>query len=585
MKKLKGRRRRLVVYLTVSTTVFLVVSPGIASADEIVDPVDTTVTIDPATDVTVTVDPAPDTTVTDPTPDATVTDPTPDTTVTDPTPDATVTEPTPDTTVTDPTPDTTVTADPAPRPVSEPVADQIPTVVDEPAPDPVPRPVSEPIADQIPTVVDEPALDPVTDPASGPVPETALEPFPEVVSDPVEDPITDGVGGPTPETAIEPFPEVVTDPIVEPVTDVVGGPTPETAIEPFPEVVTDPVVEPVTDVVGGPTPETAIEPFPEVVTDPVVEPVTDPIPELMTDPVPELVEPVPGPIAEPVPAPIVEPIPAPIVEAIPAPIVEPIPAPVVVAPEAVAPTVVDEPMTATASTELFFTDEGPLPRITSEELPQKLQDDPFNAPQHEGIALSPAATVLMGSLGTAPSKAGSVQVDDPASCSLLGSAPCGVRNSPNDPGSFVQSIAELLRQLALTGSSALDLLKLALILAVVGAFAIWGTRRRPTGSVIEPRRTLRSGDLLHRYHGATANGSDRSDEWITVPHAVVRQRPTWRVPLARPRLEAATSGGSADRRSGGSSFVAGSAARLSICPTTKDRSAPASVPTHRGNGR
>src|SRR6185295_15039099 len=113
MKKLKGRRRRLVVYLTVSTTVFLVVSPGIALADEIVDPVDATVTVDPAPDATVTVDPAPDATVTDPTPDATVTEPAPDATVTDPAPDTTVTDPTPDATVADPTPDATVT-DPAP---------------------------------------------------------------------------------------------------------------------------------------------------------------------------------------------------------------------------------------------------------------------------------------------------------------------------------------------------------------------------------------------------------------------------------------------------------------------------------------
>ena len=85
-----------------------------------------------------------------------------------------------------------------------------------------------------------------------------------------------------------------------------------------------------------------------------------------------------------------------------------------------------------------------------------------------------------------------MQVDGPVSCS--GSAPpCGVRNSPNDPGSFVESIAELLRQLALTGSGALDLLKLALILAFVGALAIWGTRRRPIDSGID--RSGRSGPV------------------------------------------------------------------------------------------
>jgi len=193
--------------------------------------------------------------------------------------------------------------------------------------------------------------------------------------------------------------------------------------------------------------------------------------------------------------------------------------------------------------------------------------------------------VLMSSIAATPSKAGSVQVDDPSSCSGLGSAPCGVRNSPNDPGSFVQSIAELLRQLALTGSGALDLLKLALILAIVGAFAIWGTRRRPVVSVVEPKRTLRSGDLLHRHHRVVTNGSDRPGEWITIPHVVVRQRPTRRIPVATSQSGAPASGGSAERRPGGASFVVASVARVSICPTTTDRAASALVPAHRGNGR
>jgi hypothetical protein len=544
MERFKGRRRRLLVYLTVSTTVFFVVSPGIALADEIVDPVDATVTVDTTTvDATVTVDPVTvDATVIDPAPDATVTDPAPDATVTDPAPDATVTDPAPDATVSDPAPDATVT-DPAP---------------------------------------DATVVDPVSEPAFGPTPETATEPFPEMTTDPitdvVTDPITDEVAGPTPETAMEPFPEVVTDPITDvvsdPITDEVAGPTPETALEPFPEVVSDPI----TDEVAGPTPETALEPFPEVVTDPitdvvsdpVVEPVTDPLPELVTDPLPELVS---------------EPIPAPIAEPIPAPIAEPIPAPVVVSPEVVAPITVDEtPIPVTATTELFFSEDGPLPRITSEELPQKLQDDPFNAPQHEGTTLTSTAIVLMSSLAATPSKAGSVQVDDPSSCSGLGSAPCGVRNSPNDPGSFVQSIAELLRQLALTGSGALDLLKLALILAIVGAFAIWGTRRRPVVSVVEPKRTLRSGDLLHRHHRVPMNG-DRPGAWITIPHVVVRQRPTWRILVATPQSGAPASDGSAARRPGGGSFVAGSVARVLICPATTDRAASALVPAHRGNGR
>jgi hypothetical protein len=541
MERSKGRHRRLLVYLTVSTTVFFVVSPGIALADEIVDPVDATATVDPTTtaDASVTVDPAPDATVTDPTPDATVTDPAPEAAVTDPAPDATVTDPAPDATVTDPAPDATVT-DPAP------------------APDPT-------VTDTTPDATVDTVVEPVPQPASGPSPETATEPLPEVVTDPIPDVVSDSTTGPAPETAIEPYPEVVTDPITDVVSDSTTGPAPETAIEPYPEVVTDPITDVVSDSTTGPAPETAIEPYPEVVTDPIVEPVTDPIPEVVTDPVPELV-------AEPIPEPIVEPVPA--------PIVEPIPVPIVIAPEAVAPIVVDEiPMTATASTELFFTDDGALPRITSEELPQKLQDDPFSAPQHEGITLTPAATVLLSVLATTPSKVGSVQVDDPVSCSGLGSAPCGVRSSPNDPGSFVQSIAELLRQLALTGSSALDLLKLALILAIVGAFAIWGTRRRPIATpVIEPRRTLRSGDLLHRHHGALTNGFDRPVVSITVPHAIVRQRATRRVPVTESR-------GSTVRRPGGGSSLAGAAARLSVCPTTEERSASQPVPVPVGNGR
>jgi hypothetical protein len=588
MERFKGRRRRLVVYLTVSTTVFFVVSPGIALADEIVTPPDATVTVDPTLDATVTVDPAPDTTVVDPVPDATVVDPVPDATVVDPVPDATVVDPVPDATVVDPVPDATV-VDPAPdATVVDPVPDA--TVVD-----PAPRPVSEPIADQVSPVVDEPALDPVSEPASGPAPETATDPFPEVVSDPITDVATDVVAGPAPETATDPFPEVVSDPI----TDVVAGPAPETATEPFPEVVSDPI----TDVVTDPAPETATEPFPEVVsdpitdvvTDPIVEPVTDPLPELVADPLPELVaDPLPELVADPLPELVADPLPELVADPLPElvtdpfvePVSEPIPAPVVVSPEVVAPITVDEtPMTATATTELFFSEDGLLPRITSEELPQKLQDDPFNAPQHEGTTLTSTAIVLMSSLATTPSKAGSVQVDDPSSCSGLGSAPCGVRNSPNDPGSFVQSIAELLRQLALTGSGALDLLKLALILAIVGAFAIWGTRRRPIASVIEPKRTLRSGDLLHRHHRAVTNGNDRSNEWIAVPHAVVLQRATRRVPLASHRSVAPASGGSVARRLGGSSFVADSVARVSICPTTMDRLASQLLLASRGNGR
>jgi hypothetical protein len=602
MKRFKGRHRRLLVYMTVSTTVLFVVSPGIALADEIVNPPDATVTVDPTLDATVVdpvadvtvVDPAPDATVVDPAPDATVVDPAPDATVVDPAPDATVVDPAPDATVVDPAPDATV-VDPAPdATVVDPAPDA--TVVD-PVPDatvtvdPAPRPVSDPIADQISPVVDEPVVDPVSEPASGPTPETALDPFPEVVSDPitdvVTDPISDVVTGPAPETATEPFPEVVSDPITDvvtdPISDVVTGPAPETATEPFPEVVTDPitdvVTDPITDVVTDPLPELVTDPLPDVVTDPLPELVTDPLPELVTDPLPELV-------TDPLPELVTDPLPELVTDPLPELVSEPIPAPIATSPEPVTPTTVDEaPMTVTATTELFSTDDGVATRITSEDLPQKLQDDPFNSPQHQGVALSSTAIVLMSSLATTPSKAGSVQVDSPAGCSGFGSAPCGVRNSPNDPGSFVQSIAELLRQLALTGSGALDLLKLALVLAIVGAFAIWGTRRRPIGSVIEPKRTLRSGDLLHRHHKAVTNGNDRPGEWITVPHPIVRQRPTWRVRLASPRLEAPMSGASAAHRLGGSSFVADSMARVSICPTTTDRKASELLLAHRGNGR
>ena len=67
MKRCTGRYRRLLVGLTVSTTVFFVLSPGIALADEIVDAPAATVdtVVDPTSDATVD-------TVVDPTSDATV---------------------------------------------------------------------------------------------------------------------------------------------------------------------------------------------------------------------------------------------------------------------------------------------------------------------------------------------------------------------------------------------------------------------------------------------------------------------------------------------------------------------------------
>ena len=493
MKRCKGRHRRLLVALTVSTTVFFVLSPGIALADEIVDPPVATVdTVEPTVDATVdtvetTVDPAPVETV-DPTPveptPVDVVDPTPVDTI-DPTPVDTI-DPTPvetvDPTPVDPTPDATVdTVEPTPDVTVDPIAD-----------------------------ASDGVLDPVGEPASGPTPESASEPFPEVV-------------------------------VTEPAPEVVSGPTPETAMEPFPEVV-------VTD------------PVPEVIADPIPEVVADPIPEVVADPTPEVA-------SDPIPAPIAEPIPAPIAEPIPAPIAEPIPAPVAVAPEPVLPATVDEtPMTVTATTELFSSEDSGSARITSEELPQKLQDDPFNAPELVGIGLTQTVLMVTSSQAIVGSKAGSVQVDGPVSCS--GSAPCVVRTSPNDPGSFVESIAELLRQLALTGSGALDLMKLALILAFVGALAIWGTRRRPITSGIDQKRTLRSGGLLHRHHRMMTMVSDRPTERMT-PHVVVRQRPARRVRLASPQVVPA-SGRSAAR---GRSSESGSVARVSSCSATTDRSA------------
>jgi hypothetical protein len=391
----------------------------------------------------------------------------------------------------------------------------------------------------VPEVVADPIIEPVTDPIT----DVVTDPIPE----PVTDPITDVVSDPVPEAALEPFPEVVSDVVPEVVTD----PIIEPVTHPITDVVTDPIPEPVTD----PITDVVTDPFPEVVTDPITDVVTDPIPEVVSDPIV-------------------------------APVSEPIPAPVATSPEPVAPTTVDEtPMTVTATTELFSSEDGALPKITSDDLPQKLQDDPFNSPQHEGSTQILTAIVLMSSQATSRSETGSVQVDTPASCSGFDSAPCGVRNSPNDPGSFVESIAELLRQLALTGSGALDLLKLALILAVLGVFAIWGTRRRPIGSVIEPKRSLRSGDRLHRHHRAVTNMSDRPGEWTTIPHAVVRQRPMWRVRLASPHFGASASRGSSARRPDGGPFVLRSVARISICPATTDRWASQLLPAPRGHGR
>ena len=489
MRRCKGRHRRLLVAMTVSTTVLFVLSPGIALADEIVPPDATVETIEPTP--VETIEPTPVDTI-EPTPVDTI-EPTPVDTI-EPTPVDTI-EPTPDPNVDsiEPTPDSTV----------------------------------DPIVDQ----VSDPVLDPVGEPASGPTPETASEPFPEVVTESTPE----VVSGPTPETALEPFPEVVT----ESTPEVVSGPTPETALEPFPEVVTESTPE----VVAGPAPETALEPFPEVVTDPV--------PEVIANPVPVASEPLPAPISEPIPAPISEPIPAPVASA----------------PEPEVPATVDEtPMTVTATTELFSSEDGESPRITSEELPQKLQDDPFNSPELEGIGHAQTLLMVTSSQATIGSQVGSVQVDGPVSCS--GSAPCGVRNSPNDPGSFVESIAELLRQLALTGSGALDLMKLAFIFALVGALAIWGTRRRPITAGIDQKRTLRSGWLLHRDHRTMTIVRHRPTDRITTPHVAVRQRPTRRVRLAPQGVP--VSGRSAAR---GRSSDSGSVARVSSCHATTDHSA------------
>jgi hypothetical protein len=544
MKRCKGRHRRLLVALTVSTTVFFVLSPGIALADEIVDPPVATVdTIEPTVDATVdtvetTVDPTPVETV-DPTPVETV-DPTP-VDVVDPTPVDTI-DPMPVDTI-DPTPVETV--DPTPvDPTPDATVDTV---------EPTPDVTVDPIAD-----ASDGVLDPVGEPASGPTPESASEPFPEVV---VTEPAPEVVSGPTPETAMEPFPEVV---VTEPAPEVVSGQSPETAMEPFPEVIADPIPE----VVADPIPEVVADPIPEVVADPIPEVVADPIPEVVADPIPEVVaDPTPEVASDPIPAPLAEPIPAPIAEPIPAPISEPIPAPVAAAPEPVLPATVDEtPMTVTATTELFSSEDSGSALITSEELPQKLQDDPFNAPELVGIGLTQTVLMVTSSQAIVGSKASSVQVDGPVSCS--GSAPCGVRNSPNDPGSFVESIAELLRQLALTGSGALDLMKLALILAFVGALAIWGTRRRPITSGIDQKRTLRSGGLLHRHHRTMTMVSDRPTERMT-PHVVVRQRPARRVRLASPQV-VPVSGRSAAR---GRSSESDSVARVSSCSATTDRSA------------
>jgi hypothetical protein len=371
-----------------------------------------------------------------------------------------------------------------------------------------------------------------------------VEPTLDVTVDTVE---------PTPVDTVEPTPVDTVDSTTDATIDTLDSTTDATidTVDSTSDSTTETVTDPIVEVVSEPAPETATEPFPEVVSDPIDETVTDSTTETVTDPIVEVVsEPAPEVASEPLPTPISEPVPAPVASA----------------PEPEVPATVDEtPMTVTATTELFSSEDSASPRITSEELPQKLQDDSFNSPQLEGIGHTQTVLMVTSSQAIVGSKAGSVQVDGPVSCS--GAAPCGVRNSPNDPGSFVESIAELLRQLALTGSGALDLMKLALILAFVGAFAIWGTRRRPITSGIDQKRTLRSGGLLHRHHRTMTIVSDRQTE-RTTPHVVVRQRPTRRVRLAAPQVVPASGRSAARVRSSES----GSVARVSSCPATTDRS-------------
>jgi hypothetical protein len=124
-----------------------------------------------------------------------------------------------------------------------------------------PKPIEEPVNEQV--------GEPITEPVEEPVNEQVQEPIVESVNESVQKPVTESVT----EHVVEPVQEPVTESVTEPVNE----PVQEPVTEPVNEPVQEPVVESVNEPVG--------EPVTEPVTEPAVEPVTEPVNEQVQEPV------------------------------------------------------------------------------------------------------------------------------------------------------------------------------------------------------------------------------------------------------------------------------------------------------------
>jgi outer membrane biosynthesis protein TonB len=182
-------------------------------------------------------------------------------------------------------------------------------------------------------------------------------------------------------------------------------------------------------------------------------------------------DPTPSPTPDPTPSPTPDPTPSPTPEPPPSPTPEPTPDPIPdPAPEAPAPTTEDPAVTT--STGLFGP--GEASGSGSDGLPLKLQDGG-----------------LGGSItGESQNASGAVLVDaetqgDAAAREAENTSPCSGSESSSCESTFqaiggplIQSLTSFLSELAVTGSEALTLAQICVILAVSGSLAIRAGRRR-----------------------------------------------------------------------------------------------------------
>lgn len=148
----------------------------------------------------------------------------------------------------------------------------------------------------------------------------------------------------------------------------------------------------------------------------------------------------------------------------------------------------DAAVTTTASSPVFLVEESGTPSaVSAQDLPWKLQDGSVGAPvaaesRHGEVAAMLADTQNAEVRGSAQGKAPVVDTEAPGLCPGAGGLVCALALGTDDPGSLTTSVSSILHQLAFTGSDALALVKVCLMLAAAGAVALRIGRRSPVGS-------------------------------------------------------------------------------------------------------